>query len=463
MKSKTSFKALENQLQKLKGINRELNTNMELRNQAMQNSFGSFITSAQGQTALNSMTNLAYFNAYAPLTINWTLLTYMYKTHGLLQTAIDMPVLDALRGGIDLHSNELSPDDIQAVQDRIEHTSIMNMLSETGTWSRLYGGGGVVINTDQDPSTPLDMKRVKKLDFYAASRWEIQSINRFTDFYEFYGKRIHHSRVITMAGKPAPYLIKFVLQCWGMSEMERMIEDFNLYLRTKDVIYELLKEAKIDVYKFENFTSQLASGQAGTITVARVQLMNQLKAYNNAIVMDKLDEFEQKQITFAGLAEVHKQNMVYVASSLRMPMTKLFGLSASGFNSGEDDIENYNAMVESEVRTPMRPMIRAVIDMLCLQMFGDTYDLDFNYKPLRMLGAVEDEAVKMQKYTRYKGMYDDGLMDPQEYAKLLHDEKLVPMETSVAKGGELIEKPMQQDENVDDGKEAQDKGDHGTD
>ncbi len=445
-----SERALTRQLTKLRAVNSELKNNLELKNQSVLNAISSLMSPATNQTSLNSLTNLAYFNAYAPLTINWTLLTYMYKTHGLLQTAIDMPVLDALRGGIDIHSDQLSPEDIKLLQDRLEHTGVIGMLGETAIWARLYGGAGVVINVDQDPAKPLDMKKVNRLDFYAASRWEIQSVNRFSDTYEFYGKKIHHSRVLTMAGKAAPYLIKFVLQGWGMSEMERMIEDFNLYLRTKDVIYELLKEAKVDVYRFENFTTQLASGQAGQLTTARVQLMNQLKAYNNAVVMDKNDEFEQKQITFAGLAEVHKQNMVYVASALRMPMTKLFGISSAGFNSGEDDIENYNAMVESEVRQPMRPLIRGVLDLICLQEFGDTFDLDFSYKPLRMLGLVEEEVVKTSKYNRYKGMFDDGLMDPKEYAELMHDEKLVPMMTSVAKGGELFDNRVQGDVEADE-------------
>ncbi len=247
-----------------------------------------------------------------------------------------------------------------------------------------------------------------------------------------------------MAGKAAPYLVKFVLQGWGMSEYERMVPDFNLYLRTKDVIYELLKEAKVDVYRFEQFTNQLASRQGTELTRTRVQLMNQLKSYANALVMDKNDEYEQKQITFSGLAEVHKQNMVYIASALRMPLTKLFGLSATGFNSGEDDIENYVSLVESEVRQPLRPLIRKLLEILCIHEFGDLYDLDFEYKSLRVLGAVDEETVKTQQYARYKSMFDDGLMDPKQYAELLHAEKLVAIELQAAKSGDLFENPLHQ-------------------
>lgn len=443
---------MEKTLAVLQKTNRELENNLDLRGTTLRNSMMSLIQGmgigANTNNPLGSFSNIAQYNIYAPLTINWTELTYMYKTHGLLQTAVDMPVLDALRGGVDIRSNEIDDQaDLKRLHDRFEKGGTIQTVIETGCWTRLYGGGAIVINTDENPSTPLDIRRLsknKRLEFYAASRWEVSSTNRFSEYYNFYGQKIHNSRVLTMAGKAAPYLVKFVLQGWGMSEYERMVEDFNLYLRTKDVIYALLKEAKVDVYRFEQFTNQLASKQGTELTRQRVQLMNQIKAYNNALVMDKNDEYDQKQITFSGLAEVHKQNMVYIASALRMPMTKLFGLPAAGFNSGEDDIENYIGLVESEVRQPLRPLIRKLLELLCIHEFGDLYDLDFDYKPLRVLGAVDEENVKTQQYARYKSMFDDGLMDPKQYAELLHSEKLVNIELQAAKNGDLFENPLRQ-------------------
>jgi phage-related protein (TIGR01555 family) len=465
-----SIANLERRLTLLRATNAELLNQQDAKQTRLHNSMMSLAAGLgagfQTNNPLGSFNNIAQYSVYAPLTINWTELTYMYKTHGLLQTAIDMPVLDALRGGLLLKSNEMDPDDLKALDDRIEHGNVISEMSEAEIWTRLYGGGALVINTDQDPTQPFNPRSIKKgakLEFYAASRWEVSSTNRFSDYYLFYGQRIHHTRVLTMAGKAAPYLVKFVLQGWGMSEFERMVPDFNIYLRTKDVIYELLKEAKVDVYMFENFTSQLASAQGTQMTRARVQLMNQIKSYSNALVLDKNDEYQQKQLTFAGLAEVHSQNMKYIASALRMPMTKLFGISAAGFNSGEDDIENYNALVESEVRQPMRPMIKTVLELLCMQQFGDVFDIDFDYKPLRILGEVEEEQVKTSKYNRYASMFGQGLMEPQEFAELCHSEGLIPIEPSAAKTGELFENPLHQmgagEEDDDEGNEKGKKDD----
>ena len=439
------------------------------------NSLTGLIQSAQAQSNLTSFNPILQNNLYAPLTINWTMLMYMYKTHGLIQTAIDMPVLDALRGGLDIQSQELDKDDIKALQDDLEEFSVLETIGEAMVWSRLFGGGGIIVNTDQNPETPLNKLKIKKLELYAANRWELmaawkpggfnmaadpfsQYAARIEEYFWFYNEKMHNSRIITLSGKAAPYILRWQLNGWGMSEVERMVEDFNMFLKTREVTYELLEEAKIDVYRLKDFNTQLASASGTQLTKARIQLMNELKNFNKAIIMDTVDEFEQKQITFSGLAEVMKQNMIGIASALRMPLTKIFGISASGFNSGEDDIENYNAMVESEVRQKLRKPIRQVLNLICQMKFGFEPDLHFEFKPLRVMSSVDEEVVKTSKHNRYLADFDRMLLNSQEMGDLLEKEKLVPIETEASKG--LLEdhpladheEEMADKEDKDDGK-----------
>ncbi len=448
----TQVAKLKNEIVSLR--NAQGNDSAEIRN-----SLAAVVAGAQMQSNLTSFNPIISNNIYAPLSINWQILTYMYKTHGIIQTAIDMPVLDALRGGLDIQSGEMDVDDIKELNDDMEENGILDAIGEAGNWARLYGGGALIINTDQDPATPLDPAKMKRFELYAANRWELTTNTGWmpqvhsidgrssvmmgvpgmyakinSDYFWFYGMKIHSSRVVTIAGKTAPYIIRWQLAGWGMSEVERMVEDFNCYIRTKEVLYELLEEAKIDVYMLENLNAQLAT-QAGTqITQKRIALMNELKNFQRAIVMDKNDVFEQKQITFSGLAEVMKENRIGIAAALRMPLTKLFGLSAAGFNSGEDDIENYNAMVESEVRQKLRRPIKTVLNLMCMMKFGTELDHSFQYKPLRVLGAVEEEGVKTSKQNRYLTLYDRSLITSQEMGEITEKENLVPVETQMAKG-----------------------------
>lgn len=451
---------LEHESRLLELQNNQMRDHLRMQKMQLQNSLTSLVQGAMGQTTLTSFNPMINNNIMAPLTINWTLLSYFYKTHGVIQTAIDMPVLDAFRGGIEIKSDEgeLDEENVKEINDEIEEQDIISVWTDTGIWTRLFGGGAIIINTGEDPAIPLDLnKPIRHLELYAAARWELQSPSRIastggdelrtnrmnpweqyasamTDYYVFYGTKIHNSRVMAVTGKAAPFLIRWQLQGWGMSEIERMVEDFNIYIRTRNVLYDILNEAKVDVYRLEGLKDSLITEEGTQIIQRRIQNTNSLKNFNNALLLDKEDEYETKQLTFAGLAEVMKENRIGIASALRMPISKLFGIASTGMSSGEDDIENYNAMVESEVRQRMRKMVRKSIDLICLYKFGNTFQFHWDYKPLRMMSTLEEEDVKLKKHQRIMDMYDRGLMDSEEVGIAENRASLIDIETKAAQG-----------------------------
>lgn len=389
-----------------------------------------------GQSDLTSTQPLAFNNVYAPLTLQYQTIMYAYKSQAVLQNAIDMPVQDALRGGLDFRSDELDKDNLKELEDHLEDIQFYLGVKTMEEWTRLFGGGAVIINTEQDPAKPLSLRDLhgKRLSFAAASRWELQSSTRYSEYYTFYGERFHKSRVLTVSGKEAPFQIRWMLSDWGLSEIEKLNEPFNIFLRTQNAIYDLLKEAKVDVFQFEGFLSQLAS-QAGTQrAIARVQMMNQAKNSSNALIMDMKDKYEQKQVTFGGLAEMAVQNRISLASATRIPMNKLFGTGAVGFSSGEDDIENYNAMVESEVREHLRPTLRKLLDLISINLWGEDFDMSFDFKPLRVMSSDQEEEIKTKKHARYMSLAQAGFLNPQEFMQLEQKEKLIPIESEVSKG-----------------------------
>lgn len=452
--------ALENQVRMLRQNVSLLKQVGELKQATLQNSLSGLMSTAFPTSELNSFNTLSYNANYAPLTINWNMLMYLYKTHGVIQAAIDMPVQDAFRGGFDFKSTDLDATDVGDLEDYLENNDVYNVWRWTEIWSRLFGGAALLVNVDgEDPAQPLDLRRIKgkKLTFYAANRWELtESSGRYADYYNFYGARMHHSRVVTIAGKEAPYTIKWILQGWGMSDMERMIQPLNLYLLTNNIVYDLLKEAKIDVLQFEGFASQLMTDKGTDIALKRVEAANRGKNAGNAIVLDTKDRFDQKQITFAGLAEIWKENRIGLASALRIPMTKLFGLSASGFNSGEDDIENYNAYVESDVREHAKPMVRKTIEIIQCAQYGGVLDLSFKFKPLRVLDSVQEEAIKTQQHARWFQDYQEGLLTAPEFMQLQESHGLIPISTAVGRGAEP-DKPLDAGDDIEQDPSAEER------
>jgi len=383
---------------------------------------------------ISNMETLFANNRYTPLTINRLLLAYLYCEHGIIQTAIEQPVQDAFRGGLDIESTELDADNIKQFQDYLEEKDVLGTIQEALIWKRLFGGAGIIINAAQDPANPFTAEEFTDLEFYAADRWELNAPNRKADSYTFYSVKIDASRVITLTGKKAPSFVRPQLNGWGMSEIEHMVRDLNAYFKNKNLGFELMDEAKIDVYGIAGFNKALLTSSGTNIIQRRIQLANEVKNYQRAVVMDKEDTYDQKQLNLSNTADMTKECRIGIASALRMPITKLFGISAAGFNSGEDDIENYNSMVESDVRTPARPVIRKILGLCMYKLFGFEPDFHFDFKPLRIMGEKEEEEIKTSQQNRVVTLYSLGLLTPEEVGNALSQYKLLPMKTALEQG-----------------------------
>jgi hypothetical protein len=169
--------------------------------------------------------------------------------------------------------------------------------------------------------------------------------------------------------------------------------------------------------------------QQGTKTAERrVQTANTLKSYLNALVLDTNDKYEQKQLSFSGLSEIVNQIRQGVAADLKMPLTKLFGVSAAGFNSGEDDIENYNSMIESEVRAKAKPIVIEVLGIICQKLFGFIPDdMSIEFKSLRILSAEQEENMKNHRFNRLIEAVANGLATPEQFMIGCNNDNLLPI------------------------------------
>lgn len=458
---------LERQLTSLRREAAVLQNTVDGFENRMSNSFDALVQGFGAGSELNNFDNIIANTGYNIVTIQYMALGYLYKSEGIVQAAIDMPVQDGFRGGLELlsHTEQMDKDDIKLLADNLDSTSFFKTFKTAMNWARLYGGGAIIINNGENPSKPLTMQGMagRPMNLIACHRWELTSPQRYPQggFYTFYGQKIHQSRVLTLSGKEAPYPINMILQGWGMSEVEHIVQPLNIFLRTQNVVYDILKEAKVDIYRFKGFAAQLSSQKGTQQMLQRLNTSNRAKSTNNALVMDVEDEYEQKQLSWSGLAEIWKENRIGLACNLRIPMTKLFGISAAGFASGEDDIENYCGMVESEVREEAKPMLRQLLEMKCLSLFGDVHDLNFKFYPMRTMTAKEEEEVKTSKHTRWKDDANSGMLTPQEYMGMQQKEGLIPIESEVSKGAdpEPIFADMGQDD--EDGEDTNQGGDDG--
>lgn len=363
------------------------------------------------------------------------MLAEAYAEISVVQNICKIPVQDALRGGVEIKSQQLEEDDLEKLKNSLDRDNEMAVVAQAEIWNRLHGGAGVIVLTDQDPSTPLDVDAIgpdDRLEFRAVDMWELFWSKQDVDgvegnldpevddefsCYTYYGEQLHKSRVIKLKGVEAPSFLRPRLRGWGMSVVEPLIRSMNQYLKATDLTFEVLDEFKIDVYGIKNLVNILMSPDGGNEVKKRVSLLNYLKNYQNAIVLDSEDTYNQKQLSFAGIADIMQQIRMQIASDVHMPMLKLFGTPAQGLNaSDEDSLEVYNNMVDSEIRGGLKYPILRMLEMKCQKLFGFVPDdLSIDFKPLRDLSAVDQESVKTSKFNRLIQAMQQGLLTKEEF------------------------------------------------
>jgi hypothetical protein len=129
-----------------------------------------------GQGSQLSQTDTLYQNARFYLISNMRpILSQMYVEHGIVQTIVDVPVDDGMRGGVEIKTSQLSPDELEKLNMAMEENDDIGTFGQALKWNRLFGGAGVVIITGQDPEEELNMDELEDdlLEFRAVDMWEL--------------------------------------------------------------------------------------------------------------------------------------------------------------------------------------------------------------------------------------------------------------------------------------------------
>lgn len=409
-------------------------------------------------------------NAQMLLTYDWVALTNAYIKNSFLQTAVRQKVEDAFKNdGLIIDTKTLDTSEIEQLRNALDENGDIQAIIDAACWGRLYGGACLIANTNQDPKTPLNKRALKgqPLKFLAANRWQCSCNGTspylaenfiYTDNIEKLNVKgnyddvetIDKSRVNIFTGVSVPYLTKAMLQGWGASIFEGILDPIEHLLGSFGVTLELLSEAKIDIFKISELASTLLSPNGEAQIRKRLAIATANKNYKGSLAMDVNDDYQQKQISFSGIPQLIEQLMYIFCGYLRYPVAKLFGKGSSGFSSGEDDLENYNGSVDSDVRVPIRPMTTWVVNLRCLQLFGrDLPDFRPRWKPLREISEKEQAEINSRRLADYLQLADRQMITKaMVLQKLTEDGYMLFSEEEINKVKD--EFVHQEPENVDD-------------
>jgi hypothetical protein len=253
--------------------------------------------------------------------------------------------------------------------------------------------------------------------------------------FNFHGLTLDKTRTCLSLGINSPYYVKMRLQGWGLSFFEQTLPPIVQFLKSQNVMLELLDESKIDVLKINGLSTTLMQANGTELIKKRVDVAAQNKNYKSMLVMDATDDYQQKTLNVGGLPQFNQEIRQMICAYLKMPESKIWGTGASGFSSGQDMLENYNMRIDAEIRPRCTKMIKWVVDLRCLQLFGRKVpDLTIKWSPLRVLTGLDEQNQITQTFNNVFGMVDRGLMRPSEAMEFLKQKDIVVMETEALKG-----------------------------
>ena len=105
--------------------------------------------------------------------------------------------------------------------------------------------------------------------------------------------------------------------------------------------------------------------------IERMTMINAMKSQTNAVLMDKEEEWNRTQITFAGMPEVMQMYLLIVCGAADIPATRMLGQSPAGLNAtGDSDTRNYYDKIKSEQEQSLTPAMAIMDDVLQVHALG---------------------------------------------------------------------------------------------
>lgn len=395
----------------------------------------------------------AYKNVkYDLLTLQYNLLTYLYKTYGILAKVCDVPVDDAYRyGGFDISAETINDDELKELKNKLARSNDIEQLKQARKWARLFGGAALICVEDGKPlDTELNFDKLKgkEIKFMPVERWRLNYTegNIMTPGGDWYlcnyqmisndmQMKVHPSRIKLVKGKEAPFLIQQQTQFWGMSVLEQIFMDMNQFFKSRNVLFELMDEAKTDVIKLKALQTALSSKQGERALQKMVDFIARNKNYKSQLTLSTEDDYDQKQISMSGMEGMSREIRIMMAGSANMPVNKLWGEGVTGFGSGEDSLENYNGLIESEIRAVDLDTIYWILKVRCCQLFGrEIEDLFIDWKELRVLSSIDEQNINDHKIENILKLFDRQLLTPQEVMEILKNQELLIHDTKAIRG-----------------------------
>jgi phage-related protein (TIGR01555 family) len=336
--------------------------------------------------------------------LSWNQVEATYRSNWLMRNAVDIPAYDMTRAWRDWQA---AKDQIETIEAEEKRLGLRQKVREAIILGRL-GGGALILGLGDQPDQPLPatigkgaLKYVHVISRYRlsigaiirdpSSEWfgepEYFQLNSGAD-----GVKIHPSRVIAFKGLPVPEIsMAWAEDCyWGDPVAQAVLDAINNATAASNGFASLIEKARVGVLKVPDLMTRWATDEHEQAFMKRLALANQGASNHQMTVIDALEDWQQFQVTWAGMPDVIKTYLSIVAGATQIPATRLLGKAPDGMNAtGEGDLRNYDTMISGRQENELRPLLDRV-DGVMLPSLGVTDpDVGFAFAPLSVLSEKE--------------------------------------------------------------------------
>ncbi len=239
-----------------------------------------------------------------------------------------------------------------------------------------------------------------------------------------YGKRVHHSRMLTMVSRPVSDMLKPAYAFGGLSLVQMMKPYVDNWLRTRQAVSDM-----VNSYSILNLKTDMSSTMAGgdcSQVFNRAELANLGRDNRGMWLTDKdSEELENIAVPLSGLHELQAQAQEQLASVARIPLSIYLQISPTGLNANSDgETRNFYADVHSLQEKNMRPGISTILEAVQFSLFGKLIDgMGFEFLPLWEMDDKDKAEMRKADADADVAYVTAGIISPEEAReRLAHDE-----------------------------------------
>ena len=239
-------------------------------------------------------------------------------------------------------------------------------------------------------------------DYFKPSLWYIQ------------GTPVHASRLIYFAENKLTSLLKPAYNFFGLPLAQKVIDAVAHYTENREAAGRLLQKYALTVLK-TNMEEVLQGGFDKALR-ERIQYFVQTRSNDGCAAIDKeMEDLVLQTTSLAGVTDIVRQSMEYVAAMFNEPVVKMWGLSPNGFSSGEMELQNHYDNIKAQQEKMFGEPMRRVLRVLQHNLYGAIDDsIIFTFSPLS-----EDDERKIAETNKMQADTDavlisNGVIDENE-------------------------------------------------